>query len=130
LLLCDPNAADLNSVRIRCLYGKLNCYNLYEYIDQFWKKYKNDRKFAMISLNDAHEGTLEIIKYDDHIIYNFLNSLFEDNLLKDTSIFLMSDHGSGMRSIYYLSDFYKTEAKFPALFIIINGRKNINYNHQ
>ena len=84
----------------------------------------------MISLNDAHEGTLEIIKYDDHIIYNFLNSLFEDNLLKDTSIFLMSDHGSGMPSIYYLSDFYKTEAKFPALFIIINDRKNIDYNHQ
>ena len=130
LLLCDPNAADLNSVTIRCLYGKLNCYYLYEYIDQFWRKYKNNRKFAMISLNDAHEGTLEIIKYDDHIIYNFLNSLFEDNLLKDTSIFLMSDHGSGMPSIYYLSDFYKTEAKFPALFIIINDRKNIDYNHQ
>ena len=84
----------------------------------------------MITLNNAHEGTLESIKYDDEIISNFLNSLYEDNLFKDTSIFLMSDHGCGMASIYYLSDFYKIEIKLAALFIIINDRKNVDYNRQ
>ena len=130
LLLCDPNAADLNSVRIRCLYGNLNSYYLYEYINQFWRKYKINRKFSMISLNDAHEATLESIKYDDYIISNFLIRLFEDNLLKNTSIFLMSDHGAGMPSIYYWSDFYILEKNLPVLFIIINDRKDIDYNQQ
>ena len=130
LLLCDPNAADLNSVRIRCLYGNLNSYYLYDYINQFWRKYENNRKFSMISIDDAHEGTLEPIKYDDDIVSNFLTSLYDDNLLKNTSIFLLSDHGSAVPSIYYLSDFYKIEARLPVLFIIINDRKDINYNQQ
>ena len=38
LLLCDPNSSDLNSIRIRCLYGNLNSYYLYKYINQFWIK--------------------------------------------------------------------------------------------
>ena len=130
LLICDPNNSDLNSLRIRCLYGNLNSYHLYGYSNQFWRNYQNNRKFSMITLNNAHEGTLESIKYDDDIISNFLNSLYEDNLFKDTSIFLMSDHGCGMASIYYLSDFYKIEIKLAALFIIVNDRKNVDYNRQ
>ena len=50
----------------------------------------------MISINDAHEATLESIKYDDYIISNFLIRLFEDNLLKNTFIFLMRDHGESI----------------------------------
>ena len=128
--LCDPNKANLNSLIKRCLYGNLGSYYLYEYINQFWRKYQNNRKFSTIVINDGHEGTLEAIKYTDDIIYNFLNNLFNDNLLKSTSIFLMSDHGSAMASIYYLSDFYQIEFRLPMLFIIINDRKNVDYNHQ
>ena len=42
----------------------------------------------------------------------------------------MSDHGSGMTSIYFLSDFFQLEIKLPMLFIIINDRKNVDYNKQ
>ena len=35
-----------------------------------------------------------------------------------------------MPSIYYLSDFFQIERRFPMLFIIINDRKNIGYNQQ
>ena len=42
----------------------------------------------------------------------------------------MSDHGSGMPSIYYLYDFFQLEMKLPMLFIIINDRKNVSYNKQ
>ena len=108
----------------------MNTYHLYEYTNQFWRKYKNNRKFSLISVNDGHEGTLEVVKYTDEIIYNFLNSLFNDNLLKGTSIFLVSDHGSGIPSVYYLYDFFKIEIRLPMLFIIINDRKNIDYNQQ
>ena len=130
LLLCDPNVINYNSIIKRCLYGKMNTYHLYEYTNQFWRKYKNNRKFSLISVNDGHEGTLEVVKYTDEIIYNFLNSLFNDNLLKGTSIFLVSDHGSGIPSVYYLYDFFKIEIRLPMLFIIINDRKNIDYNQQ
>ena len=73
---------------------------------------------------------LEILKYIDGITYNFLNQLFNDNLLKDTTIFLLSDHGTSMPSPYYLMEFYKIEISLPMLYIICNDRKNISYNNQ
>ena len=80
--------------------------------------------------NDAHEGSLESLKYLDNLIFNYLNSLFNDNLLKESSVFLLSDHGVGMPSIYFTTDFYRYEEQLPMLFIIINDRKNISFNEQ
>ena len=70
--------------------------------------------------------------YSDNIliIYNFLNNLFEDNLLKDTSVLLLSDHGVGMPSVYFTYDFYTIEIHLPMLYIITNDRKNNNYEEQ
>ena len=102
LLYCDPNIYSFNSLTKRCLYGNINSYYLYQYTEQFWRKYQNNRKFSTIVVNDGHEGTLELIKYTDEVIYNFLNSLYNDNLLKDSTIFLLSDHGCGMPSVYFL----------------------------
>ena len=42
----------------------------------------------------------------------------------------MSDHGSGMPSIYYLYDFFQLEMRLPMLFIIINDREDVNYDKQ
>ena len=104
--------------------------HLFEYGNQFWRKYKNNRKYLNIIFNDGHEGTLEALKYSDAIIYNFLNNLFKDNLLKDSSIFLLSDHGVGMQSIYYMYEFYKIELRLPMLYMIINDRNNYSYDRQ
>ena len=129
-ILCDPNTELININTIRCLYGKKVIEHLYEYGEQFWRKYKNNRKYLSIITNDGHEGTLETLKYADDTIYNFLNNLFNDNLLKDTTVLLLSDHGSGMPSIYHFSDFYKIEEGLPMLYIIVNDQKNISYNQQ
>ena len=99
-------------------------------MNQFWRKYKNNRKLATIVINDAHEGTLEAIKYADDVIYNFLISLYDDNLLKDSSIILLSDHGSALPAIYYIHEFYQIEMRLPMLYIILNDRKNVDYNKQ
>ena len=99
-ILCDPNKEHYNINTLRCLYGKQNSEHLYEYAEQFWRKYPNNRKYLSIITNEVHEGTLTVISYMDNIIYNFLNNLFNDNLLKDSSIFLLSDHGAGMPSLY------------------------------
>ena len=130
LLLCDPNNDHYSINTLRCLYGKQNTEYLIEYINQFWEKYRNNRKYSIIIDNHAHEGTLTVIKYIDEIIANFLNNLFNNNLLKDTSVFLLSDHGVGMPSIYYSSDFYQREYDLPLLLLIINDRKNITYEKQ
>ena len=129
-LLCDPNAVHYSTPYIRCLHGKMNCEHLYNYANQFWRKYINNRKFSVIILNDGHEGTLEALKYTDAVIYDYLSSLFNDNLLKNTSVFLLSDHGVVMPSVYSLKDFYKLEMDLPMLYLLINDRKNITYNQQ
>ena len=130
LVICDPNIDHYNKNTIKCLYGKINGYHLYEYGNQFWRKYKNNRKYLNIIINDGHEGTLEVLKYIDNVIYNFLNNLFKDNYLKDSSIFLLSDHGVGMPSFYYFYDFYRIEGQLPMLYMIINDRPNISYKKQ
>ena len=84
----------------------------------------------IIASNDGHEGTLEILKYLDKTIFDFLNDLFNDNLFKDTTIFLLSDHGTAMPSPYYMTYFYQKERFLPMLYIICNDRKNISYNKQ
>ena len=71
-LICDPNVVHYNIYTIKCLYGKIMAAHLFEYGNQFWRKYKNNRKYLNIIFNDGHEGTLEALKYSDDIIYNFL----------------------------------------------------------
>ena len=115
------------------LYGKIDISYLFDYTEQFWRKYKNNRKFSTILLNSSHESSAEVLKYLDcsiYIIFSFLNSLYNDNLFKDASIFLLSDHGIGIQSIYYIMDFFKYEYLLPMLYIIINDRKNTSYNEQ
>ena len=129
-IICDPNKQHPYITTIGCLYGKKSGEHLYEYSKQFWRKYYNNRKFMAILTNDGHEGTLEVLKYVDDTIFNFLNDLYNDNLLKDTSIFLLSDHGVTMPSIYYLYNFFQFESHLPMLFVIINDRKNISYKEQ
>ena len=129
-ILCDPNKKSFNSHVKRCLYNKISTDYLYEFGKQFWKKYTTNRKFLAITSNDGHEGTLEILKYVDNTLFNFLNDLFNQNLLKDTTVFLLSDHGTAMPSPYHLSLFYSLERSLPMLYIISNDRKNVSYNEQ
>lgn len=130
MLLCDPNVLRYYKPTRKCLYGKDDVGFLLEYSEQFWRKYQNNRKFSTIVINSAHEGTMEVLKYLDEIIYNYLFSLYKDNLFKDSSIFLLSDHGVGVESIYYAFKFFALEAELPMLYIIINDRKNITYQDQ
>ena len=66
-IICDPNYRNLRS-KLNCFYGKLHFEYMLEYMTQFWKKYKNNRKFSLMLTNFAHENTLEKLKYMDNII--------------------------------------------------------------
>ena len=128
-VLCDPNYWG-PLPKIQCMYGKFHVEFMFEYISQFWEKYQNNRKFALFLTNFAHEGTLEKLKYIDKLIYNYLNELFNKNYLKETSIFLLSDHGVAIPSIYYLNNFFQYELVLPMFYLFINDRKNISYDDQ
>ena len=130
LLLCDPNMKSVYSHKIRCLYNKISTEYAYEYATQFWEKYKNNRKFLAIITNDGHEGTLEVLKYIDEILFNFLNNLYNNNSFKDSTIFLLSDHGTAAPSPYYINEFFQLERHLPMLYMICNDRKNITYKEQ
>lgn len=130
LLLCDPNMVGYTSPYKKCLHGKLNIEHLLNYSSQFWRKYRDNRKFSLLLSNDGHEGSLEALKYIDHHIFNYLMSLFEDNLFKDSTVILMSDHGVIMPSFYSLTDFFNKEWRLPMLYLLINDRKNVSYNEQ
>jgi len=130
MLICDPNAPRYHKPIRKCLYGKDDVGFLLDYSEQFWRKYQNNRKFSTIVIDSAHEETMEVLKYIDVIIYNYLNSLFNDNLFKDSSIFLLSDHGVGIQSIYYAFEFYIIENQLPMLYVIFNDRKNITHDKQ
>ena len=77
----------------------------------------------MLLTNFSLSSSIEILKYMDDVLYNYFNNLFEENLLKDTSVFLLSDYGTGITSIYLLDDFFQIEMRLPMLFILINDRK-------
>jgi hypothetical protein len=130
MLLCDPNVVLMNKPIKKCLYGNINSYHLYNYGKQFWTKYKDNRKFSALVTNDGHESTLEALKYTDDIIYNYLTSLYDQNLLKDTTVLMVSDHGTVLPSIYFLYDFFQKEGRLPMLFILVNDRKNMSYYDQ
>ena len=130
MLLCDPNTSRYHKPIRKCLYGKDDVGFLFDYSEQFWRKYKKNRKLSLIIIDSAHEETGEVLKYLDDVIFNYLNSLYSDNLFKDSSIFLLSDHGLGIQSVYFIFQFYKLEAELPMLYIIINNRKNISYTAQ
>ena len=61
---------------------------------------------------------------------NFLIRLFNDNLLKDTTVILISDHGASMPSLNYIYDYYTKEIDLPMLYFLINDRKNVSYEEQ
>ena len=77
----------------------------------------------MLLTNFSLSSSIEILKYMDDVLYNYFNNLFEENLLKDTSVFLLNDYGTGITSIYLLDDFFQIEMRLPMLFILINDRK-------
>ena len=81
-------------------------------------------------MEDGHEGSMKILKYSDEYLYNFLHTLYNDNLLNSTSIFLLSDHGTHSPSLYYITEFYHIERYLPMFYLICNDRKNISYDEQ
>ena len=104
-LFCDPNFYDYSysltkgvaSILQRCLYGKPAFEYAMEYSIKFWETYIDQKKFYRIHMNEAHEGTMEVISYLETPLEKFVKYFLErDFLLNDTVLFFVSDHGNHM----------------------------------
>ena len=137
---CDPNVYKPgyglfngdNSVFRKCLYGKESFDYSLEYSKKFWKTYKNQKRFLRIVNTYSHEYSYEKAKYTDDSLYDFLKELFETDQLKNTTIFIASDHGFFLMGIYKIlnSKDFNIETNLPLLFLIVSDKKNITYEQQ
>ena len=137
-LFCDPNFFDsgypLNrgvaSYIKRCLYGKYAFEYMIEYTKQFWNIYNNNKKFFRIHFNEAHEGTMELITYLTDPFFEFVKYFFDNNLLNDTFMFIVSDHGNHMLGpwTFIRSQDYTLESTLATLFFIIPNNKKLYEN--
>ena len=103
-MYCDENFFDWNyainkgvaSILKRCLYGKYGFEYMIEYTKQFWKLYPDNKKFFRIHFNEGHEGSMELVTYLADPLFDFVKYFFDNNLLNDTFMFIVSDHGNHM----------------------------------
>ena len=135
-MFCDPNYHNRYkpyptwkgpySFFRRCLYGKDSFEYAIEYAEKFWEAYLNEPKFFRLGFIDAHEGTLEVIKYVDAPLAEMLNSFNEKGWLKDTAIFFASDHGTNMVGLdEFISPDYQVEKFHASLFLMLpNSNEN------
>jgi len=145
---CDPNFTPddnpypiLNgpySIRKKCLYGKQTADHALDYAKQFFEAYKDYPKVFRIDIIDQHEGTGEVVRYDDDLIYNFLVDFEKNGHMKDTTVFILSDHNFTMPGPYSMFDLedWKIETTLPFLSIILDKnmkrfaeiKENLVYN--
>ena len=137
-MMCDPNFYNPEnrftpymgpySIRRRCLYGRDTFEYILEYGEKFWKTYSKEHKFLRLSFQDAHEGTLEVVKYLDVKLAEFLEKFDKKGYLKDTAVFLVSDHGNNMVGIYNIFQFedYVLEKALGTWFMLLPKKKEID----
>jgi hypothetical protein len=139
---CDPNIFDVanpfnllkgeSSVFRRCLYGKENVEYSFEYGRKFLEAYSNNRKFLRICITDGHELTGQVSKYVDEPLADFLNYIYDNNYLKNTTLILASDHGLNILVLYKLlqSMDQDIEMENPLLFFILSDKEGKSYEEQ
>ena len=137
-MMCDPNSYNPEnrftlymgpySIRRRCLYGRDTFEYILEYGEKFWAAYSKEHKFLRLSFQDAHEGTLEVVKYLDVKLAEFLEKFDRKGYLKDTAVFLVSDHGNNMVGIYNIFQFedYVLEKTLGTWFMLLPKKKEID----
>ena len=148
-MFCDPNFFDARypiykgvaSVLKRCLYGNYAFEYMIEYAKQFWNKYPDNKKFFRIHFNEGHEGSMELVSYMADPFFEFVKYFFDNNLLNDTFMFIVSDHGNHMLGPWAMirpQDYLLETTLATLCFVIPNNAKlyknglydNIHNNQQ
>ena len=109
----------------RCLYGRETFEYAIEYAEKFWEAYLNEPKFFRLAFIDAHEGSMEVIKYLDSPLMNMIQSFDKKGWLENTAIIFASDHGDNMFGIQrFISPDFHVEKFLGSLFIVLPNTKD------
>ena len=137
---CDPNVYNYgfgffggeNGILRKCLYGKDSIEYAFEYGKQFWKAYKNNKKFLRIVNTYAHEYSGEKGKYSDNALYNFLYDLYHSNQLQNTTVFIAGDHGFALMGVYKLfqPNDWIIEKSLPIFILLNHDKENLSYDEE
>ena len=140
-MFCDPSYMDRKSLYSiykgvysllrRCFYGKEVHDYIFEYGKQFWEAYPDNKKFMRLGFNDGHESTFEVLKYLDEPMVEFLQFFLDKGYLKNTALFIVSDHGNHMPGLYnlFLSEQFETERVLGNFYLIINNNLTLMKNN-
>ena len=142
-LFCDTNYEDKSNVwdifggkssmLRRCFYGRDSFEYAFDYVSQFLEAYKNERKFFKIMLGDAHELTMEVVKFIDNKLAPFLEDIINNYSDDKTAIILMSDHGAQFPGPYDIL-FHKEKKMelYLGVFLLIlpKNSNNNTINHE
>ena len=138
-MFCDPSYMDRKSLYSiykgvysflrRCFYGKEVHDYIFEYGKKFWETYPDNKKFLRLGFNDGHESTFEVLKYLDEPMVEFLEFFLNKGYLKNTAIFIISDHGNHMPGLYnlFLSEQFEAERVLGNFYLIVNN-ENLSKN--
>ena len=136
LMFCDNNYYDkynyaslkkgIHAVTPRLLYGRNSFEYVIDYGIKFWETYKNNKKLFRMSFMDGHEDTGEVTKYMDDYLTKKLKGMYDNGLLKNTFIMIMSDHGLHISRIFAIlaTNHYIYDKYLPFLFIMYDNSKN------
>ena len=137
-MFCDPNFFDARypiykgvaSVLKRCLYGKYGFEYMIEYAKQFWNLYPDNKKLFRIHFNEGHEGSMELVSYMADPFFEFVKYFFDNNLLNDTFMFIVSDHGNHMLGPWAIirPQDYLLETTLATLFFVIPNNDKLYKN--
>ena len=137
---CDPTmytygysfTSGENGIFRKCQYGKESFEHVLEYTKKFWISYKDNKKFVRLVNTHAHEYSGEKSKYTDEPLRDFLLDLYENSLLKDTTLFLVGDHGFALMGVYKIlqsHDWYY-ETDLPIFLMIESDNPKLGYDKQ
>ena len=119
--LCDPNYSQkqYNSFE-RCLYGKPVCEYMINYTLEFWEKYFDNKKYFNMVFNYGDEPTGNVLTYLDEPLFNMISYLYNNQKLKNTAVFILSEQGNKNNGLYDIlgSAEFDLEKKY-GLFIMI-----------
>ena len=112
-----------------CLFDSPFYSHQIEYLNQFWHKYKNSKKYFKLSFNSVREHSGSLLSYLDEPLYDFLIQLKLKGLLENTAIFFVSEVGGTQENIFY--NFGKNSEKemnmkFASFIIILDKKNNLN----
>ena len=139
-MFCDPNYYGEDnpytpflgaySMKRRCLHGKDTSQHVIDYTELFWRTYKDEAKAFRMAFLDAHEGTGEIVKYLDDKLVDFFTRMESENLLDDTVVLFMADHGMNMPGVVAMlnGEDHSKEKYNPFLFLMVPNQVSKIYD--